>query len=58
MRAAVYRACAKAGWRQPVGAPRVNGPFEFVDTRNNKRAGKVYTRPPQAVAAGIAVGWP
>jgi len=48
-----------------IGAPAdvsvlevVEGPVEFVDTRNNKRAGKVYLRPVQTVAAGIAFGRP
>jgi dihydroorotase len=48
-----------------VGAPGdatlldvVEGPVEFVDTRNNKRAGKVFIRPVQTVAAGIAFGRP
>jgi dihydroorotase len=48
-----------------VGAPGdvtildvVEGPVEFVDTRNNKRAGKVHIRPVQTVAGGIAFGRP
>jgi dihydroorotase len=48
-----------------VGAPGdatllevVEGPVEFVDTRNNRRAGKVHLRPVQAVTAGIAFGRP
>ena len=48
-----------------VGAPGdatildvVEGPVEFVDTRNNKRPGKVHLRPVQAVAGGIAFGRP
>ncbi|HEY3180206.1 MAG TPA: amidohydrolase/deacetylase family metallohydrolase [Casimicrobiaceae bacterium] len=48
-----------------VGAPAdvtmlelVEGPIEFVDTRNNKRAGKVSLRPVQTVSAGIAFGRP
>ncbi|HEX5864406.1 MAG TPA: amidohydrolase/deacetylase family metallohydrolase [Casimicrobiaceae bacterium] len=48
-----------------VGAPGdvtllevVEGPVEFVDTRNNKRAGKVFIRPVQTVSAGIAFGRP
>jgi dihydroorotase len=48
-----------------VGAPGdvtmlevVEGPVEFVDTRNNKRTGKVYMKPVQTVAAGIAFGRP
>jgi dihydroorotase len=48
-----------------VGAPAdatllevVNGPVEFVDTRNNKRQGKVYIKPTNAVVAGVAFGQP
>ena len=48
-----------------VGAPAdatlvdiVQGPVEFVDTRNNKRSGKVQIKPVQAVLAGIAYGRP
>jgi dihydroorotase len=48
-----------------VGAPGdvtmlelVEGPVEFVDTRNNKRAGKVSLRPVQTVSGGIAFGRP
>jgi dihydroorotase len=48
-----------------VGAPAdatllevVNGAVEFVDTRNNKRAGKVFIRPTNAVVGGIAFGQP
>jgi dihydroorotase len=48
-----------------VGAPAdvsmlelVEGPVEFVDTRNNKRQGKVHLKPVQAVAAGIPFGRP
>ena len=48
-----------------VGAPAdvtvlelVEGPVEFVDTRNNKRSGKVSLRPVQTVASGIAFGRP
>jgi dihydroorotase len=48
-----------------VGAPGdvtilevVDGPVEFVDTRNNKRMGKVHIRPVQTVAGGIAFGRP
>jgi len=36
----------------------VEGAVEFVDTRNNKRAGKVYIKPVQTVAGGIAYGRP
>ena len=48
-----------------VGAPGdvtmleiVEGPVEFVDTRNNKRNGKVFLKPVQTVAGGIAFGRP
>ena len=48
-----------------IGAPGdatilevVEGPVEFVDTRNNKRAGKVHIRPVQTVSGGIAFGRP
>jgi dihydroorotase len=48
-----------------VGAPGdvtmlevVEGPVEFVDTRNNKRQGKVHVRPVQTVAAGVPFGRP
>jgi dihydroorotase len=48
-----------------VGAPGdvtmlevIEGPVEFVDTRNNKRQGKVQIRPVQTVAGGIAFGRP
>ena len=48
-----------------VGAPGdatilevVEGPVEYVDTGNNKRAGKVHIRPVQTVAGGIAFGRP
>ena len=48
-----------------VGAPAdatlldvVNGPVEFVDTRNNKRQGKVSIRPTNTVIAGVAFGQP
>jgi len=36
----------------------VEGPVEFVDTRNNKRQGRVYLKPVQTVTAGIAFGRP
>jgi dihydroorotase len=36
----------------------VNGPVEFVDTRNNKRQGKMHLKPAQTVVAGIAFGRP
>jgi len=48
-----------------VGAPGdvtildvVEGPVEFVDTRNNKRQGKVQLRPFQTVIGGLAFGRP
>jgi len=48
-----------------VGAPGdatlvevVSGPVEFVDTRNNKRPGKAYIKPVQAVLAGVPFGRP
>jgi len=48
-----------------VGAPGdvtvvdiVQGPVEFVDTRNNKRQGKVQLRPTNAVLAGVPFGRP
>jgi dihydroorotase len=48
-----------------VGAPAdatlvelVQGPVEFVDTRNNKRSGKAYIKPLQAVLAGVPFGRP
>jgi dihydroorotase len=36
----------------------VEGAVEFVDTRNNKRTGKVHLKPVQTVAAGVAFGRP
>jgi dihydroorotase len=48
-----------------VGAPGdvsimelVEGPVSFVDTRNNKRNGKVYLKPVQTVTAGVPFGRP
>ena len=48
-----------------VGAPAdatvvdvVQGPIEFVDTRNNKRQGNVHIRPTNTVLAGVAFGRP
>jgi dihydroorotase len=48
-----------------VGAPAdltlldvVDGPVSFVDTRNNKREGKVHIKPAQVVAGGVAFGRP
>ena len=34
------------------------GPVEFVDTRNNKRSGKVLIKPVQSVLAGVPFGRP
>jgi dihydroorotase len=36
----------------------VEGPVSFVDTRNNKREGKVHLKPVQTVAAGVPFGRP
>ncbi|HXR59002.1 MAG TPA: amidohydrolase/deacetylase family metallohydrolase [Burkholderiales bacterium] len=48
-----------------VGAPAdvtvlevVNAPVEWVDTRNNKRPGKVSLKPAHTVVAGVAFGQP
>jgi len=48
-----------------IGAPGdvaimelVEGPVSFVDTRNNKRDGKVYLKPVQTVTGGIPFGRP
>jgi len=48
-----------------VGAPAdlsmfdvVEGPVEFVDTRNNKRQGKMYLKPAGTVVAGVPFGRP
>jgi dihydroorotase len=48
-----------------IGAPAdlsilemVEGPVSFVDTRDNKREGKMYLRPSGAVVAGVAFGRP
>ena len=55
---------AKLGTLQ-VGAPGdvtildvIDGPVEFVDTRNNKRMGKQLLKPVQTVNGGIAFGRP
>jgi len=55
---------AKLGTLQ-VGAPAdvsllevVEGPVEFVDTRNNKRQGKIHLKPAGAVLAGVPHGRP
>ena len=48
-----------------VGAPGdvsvlevIEGPVEFVDTRNNKRQGKVHIKPATVVLAGVPYGRP
>jgi dihydroorotase len=48
-----------------IGAPAdlsllelVEGPVDFVDTRNNKRIGKAHLRPAGTIAAGVAFGRP
>jgi dihydroorotase len=48
-----------------IGAPAdatllelVEGPVEFVDTRNNKRQGKAFIRPAGTVVNGVAFGRP
>jgi len=48
-----------------IGAPAdatlvelVEGAVEFVDTRNNKRSGKVHLRPANVVVAGVPFGRP
>ena len=48
-----------------IGAPAdmsilelVEGPVDFVDTRNNKRSGKSYLKPLGSVIAGVASGRP
>jgi dihydroorotase len=48
-----------------VGAPAdlsllelIGGPVSFVDTRNNKREGKVYLKPAGTIAGGVAFGRP
>ncbi len=55
---------AKLGTLQ-VGAPAdlsmlevVEGPVSFVDTRNNKRDGKMFLRPAGTVTGGVAYGRP
>jgi dihydroorotase len=62
--AAVINRTPKLGSLQ-VGAPGdialmevVDGSVSFVDTRNNKRDGKVYLKPVQTVAAGVPFGRP
>jgi dihydroorotase len=48
-----------------IGAPAdatllevVQGPVEFVDTRNNKRTGRVFIRPTNTITAGVPFGRP
>ena len=48
-----------------IGAPAdlsilevVEGPVSFVDTRNNKREGKMFLHPAGTVTAGVAFGRP
>jgi dihydroorotase len=62
--AAVINRTPKLGTLQ-VGAPGdvaimelVEGPVSFVDTRNNKRDGKVHLKPVQTVATGVPFGRP
>ena len=62
--AGVINRTPKLGTLQ-IGAPGdvaimelVEGPVSFVDTRNNKREGKVHFKPVQTVAAGVPFGRP
>lgn len=62
--AKIINRAAKIGTLQ-VGAPGdvaimelVEGPVSFVDTRNNKRDGKVYIKPVQTVINGVPFGRP
>ena len=62
--AKVINRAPKLGTLQ-VGAPAdvsllevVEGPVEFVDTRNNKRQGKVHLKPAGVVMAGVPYGRP
>ena len=62
--AAVINRLPKLGTLQ-IGAPGdisilelVEEPVSFVDTRNNKREGKVHLKPVQTVAAGVTFGRP
>ena len=62
--AKVINKMPKAGTLQ-VGAPGdlsllevVEGPVSFVDTRNNKREGRIHIKPAGAVVAGVAYGRP
>jgi dihydroorotase len=60
----VINRTSKLGTLQ-IGAPAdvsllevIQGPVEFVDTRNNKRQGNVHIRPAGAVLAGVPFGRP
>lgn len=62
--ARVINKMPKAGTLQ-VGAPGdvsllevVEGPVGFVDTRSNKREGKIHIKPAGAIVAGVAYGRP
>ena len=62
--AKVINRAPKLGTLQ-VGAPAdlsllevAEGPVEFVDTRNNKRQGKVHLKPAGVVMAGVPYGRP
>ncbi len=62
--AKIINRAAKLGTLQ-VGAPAdvsllevVDGPIEFVDTRNNKRQGKAHIKPAGVVLAGVPYGRP
>lgn len=67
-RAATRRTAARSivvPHMKQLGAPAdvtvldvVDGPVEFVDTRNNKRVGKVHLKPAHTVVAGVAFGRP
>jgi dihydroorotase len=62
--AKVINRAPKLGTLQ-IGAPAdismlevVDGPVEFVDTRNNKRQGKIQIKPAGVVLAGVPFGRP
>ena len=62
--AKVINRAAKSGTLQ-VGAPAdisllelKEGPVDFVDTRENKRTGKIFIQPAGAIIAGVAFGRP
>ena len=62
--AKIINRAARLGTLQ-VGAPAdvsllevVDGPIEFVDTRNNKRQGKTHIKPAGVVLAGVTFGRP